>query len=164
MATAAVATPVPCIVDNRALAVQTTFDVVSPADRTTVLHQVAAFQATGLNDLLASSSRGLESWRNTSITERREVFVKAAVLLRERLPQLIEVEANETTASAGFAAFELGVLATSSLDETSAAMSAALRGEMAPIDPSGKRMSVIREPLGVVLSIGACVAMAPKSP
>lgn len=43
----------------------------------------------------------------TSVIERRNIFLKAAALLRERIPQYIGVEHGETTSSEGWSGFDL---------------------------------------------------------
>lgn len=152
---AAAASPelVPCIVDNKPFATPSSFPLVDPQDRKTILHNVATLPATSVGDVVASSQRAFEAWRDTPLKERRKLLHKAAALFEERIPELIQIEASETTASAGFAAFDVGYLAADAINETPNSMAAALRGEVAPADASGKRMLVTREPLGCVLSI-----------
>ncbi|UZJ57329.1 hypothetical protein CBS101457_006649 [Exobasidium rhododendri] len=144
---------IPMIVDGKPFPSQSTFPVYDPQDRTTVLHNVSSLGLSSVAEVVASSKKALPGWRNTSIAERRKIFAKAASLLQLRLGELIGTQATETTSSAGFAGFDVAILSTECLDETSAAMSTALRGEMAPLDATGKRMMVIKEPMGVVLSI-----------
>jgi acyl-CoA reductase-like NAD-dependent aldehyde dehydrogenase len=145
---------IPLYVDGKEFPSKTTFPVYDPQDRTTVLHNVSSLSVAAVADVVASSKKALQGWRDTPFTERRKIFVKAAELLKERTPELIQNQATETTSSAGFAGFDVGVLTAGSIEETAAAMSQALRGEMAPLDASGKRMMTIKEPMGVVLSIG----------
>lgn len=145
---------VSCFINNKRHPFSSTYDVISPVDRTTVLHKVEAFEVDKIEELMDSSQQGFQSWKDTSITDRRKVFLKALQLLQERLPQLIEDEVNETTVGTGFASFEVGVGTVTSIEETAAALSTALRGELAPNEANGKRQCIIREPLGGVLSIG----------
>lgn len=146
-------TVIPCIVDNKPFSAPSTYDVVDPSDRSTVMHKAASFPASSIEELMTSSSKGFQAWRDTPFAERRKVFMRAQQLFQERSEKLIECEATETTAGQGFASYDVTVLTAASLEETTATMSTALRGEMAPPDPSGKRMAVIREPYGGVLSI-----------
>lgn len=147
------ATAIPCVIHNKHFATQNTFDVVDPADRKTVLHAVSAFTANSVDELIKSSRQGFQVWRDTPFTERRKIFLRVQQLFNERMGDLIQCEAKETTAGAGFAGYEVGVLTSASLEESLAAMSIALRGEMAPLDPNGKRMCVVREPIGPTLSM-----------
>lgn len=146
---------VPCIVDNEPFTTSASFDVISPADRKTVLHSVTSIEASDVPKIVASSRAAFRAWRDTSIPAKRAIFTKAEQLLRERSAEYIANEATETTASQAWATMDVAQLATLSLAEGSAAMSAALRGEMAPYDGSanGKRMFVHRVPYGCVLSI-----------
>ena len=148
---------VPIIVDGKEYPSKQTYPVYDPQDRATVLHNVASLPVSAVADVVASSRKAFPAWRDTPYTEKRKIFLKAAELMRERTPELIGCQATETTSSAGFAGFDVAVLTTATLDETTAVMSTALRGEMAPLDASGKRMMVIKEPMGVVLSIGEVV-------
>jgi acyl-CoA reductase-like NAD-dependent aldehyde dehydrogenase len=117
------------------------------------MHKAGSLPISAIPELMASAKRGFTVWRDTPYADRRKVLLKANQILQERIPQLIQCESTETTAGAGFAGFDVAVLTTATLEETLATMSTALRGEMAPLDPSGKRMAVIREPYGGVLSI-----------
>jgi acyl-CoA reductase-like NAD-dependent aldehyde dehydrogenase len=151
---------VPIIVDGKEFPTQSTFPLYDPQDRTTVLHNVSSLPVGSVGEVTASSKRALSAWRDMPFTERRKIFFKAAQLFQERTPELIGTISTETTAPTGFASYDVGVLASACLEETTAVMSTALRGEMAPLDPSGKRMMVIKEPYGVVLSIPAWNAAA----
>jgi acyl-CoA reductase-like NAD-dependent aldehyde dehydrogenase len=149
-------TTVPLIVDGKDFPASNTFPVYDPQDRSTILHHVSSLSVSSVADVVASSKRAFPGWRDTPYTERRKIFAKAAVLLQERIPELIQTQVDETTSSQGFAGFDVAVLTAATLEETAAAMSTALRGELAPLDASGKRMLTVKEPLGVVLSIGEC--------
>jgi acyl-CoA reductase-like NAD-dependent aldehyde dehydrogenase len=146
---------VPIIVDGKAFPTQGTFPVYDPQDRTTVLYSVSSLPAASVADVTASSKKAFPAWRDMPYAEKRKIFFKAAQLFQERIPELVQTITTETTAPTGFASFDIGVLAAACLEETTAVMSTALRGEMAPLDASGKRMMVIKERYGVVLSIPA---------
>lgn len=73
----------------------------------------------------------------TPITQRRDIFVKAAQLLRERIPKYAAIEHRETTSSEGWAGFEM-TLAAESIEEVAAASTVALRGEIASTGPEQK--------------------------
>lgn len=147
------ATAIPCVIHNKPFTTQATYDVVDPADRKTVLHSVSAFPLSSIDQLIQSSRQGFNVWRDTPFEERRKIFFRVNELFQERMTDLIQCEAKETTAGAGFAGYEVSVLTSASLQESLSSMSTALRGEMAPLDPSGKRMCVVREPIGPTLSI-----------
>jgi acyl-CoA reductase-like NAD-dependent aldehyde dehydrogenase len=145
---------VPVIVDGQAFPCQSTYPVFDPQDRTTILHNVSSISVSNVQDVISSSTKAFPGWRDLPFTEKRKIFTKAAQLLQERLPELIATQSKETTSSTGFASYDVAVLAAATIEETNAAMSTALRGEMAPLDASGKRMMIIKEAMGVVLSIG----------
>lgn len=147
------ATAIPCVIDNKQFDTKSTFDVIDPADRKTVLHSASAFNVHSVDQLINSSRKGFQVWRDTPFAERRKIFLRAQQLFNERMGDLIQFESKETTAGAGFAGYDVGVLTSACLEESLSSMSTALRGEMAPLDPSGKRMCVVREPIGPTLSI-----------
>lgn len=144
---------IPLIVDGQAFPSSSSYPVYDPQDRVTILHNANCIKVDSVSDVVESSRKALPGWKNTSITERRKIFNKAIQLFHEREQDLIETEAKETTASTGYASYIVSVLAAACIEETTAVMSSALRGEMAPCDSSGKRMVVIKEPYGVILSM-----------
>lgn len=80
--------------------------------------------------------------------ERRNIFLKAAALIRERIPQYAQIEYAETTSSQGWSGFDL-TLAAESIEEVAASATVALRGEVATTGP-GQRAYISRCPFGVV--------------
>lgn len=66
----------------------------------------------------------------TPVTERRDIFIKAAAILKARTPEFAKVEFEETTSTQMWAGFECG-LAVESIEEVAAVATAALRGEIA---------------------------------
>lgn len=109
------------------------------------------------------------------MVERRNIFIKAAQILRERIPELAKIEFEETTSSEGWAGFEMTLAAescvgftlrhfsssteaaadgmsASRIEETAAAATNALRGEIATTE-AHQRAYIERCPYGVVLGM-----------
>ncbi|PWN86733.1 aldehyde dehydrogenase [Acaromyces ingoldii] len=153
-----------CLVDGVPFPCQSSFQVRDATDKVSVLHEVDSLSAEHVGDVVKSSQRAFEKWRATDVTERRSVLLKVLNQYRDQMDALVELECRETTTSVGFANFDVKVLALQCLEETICCMSAALRGELAPSTASGKRLTVKREPYGIVFSIvpwnaPVCLAM-----
>ena len=111
----------------------------------------------------------------TSVVERRNIFLRAAKILRERTQEFAGVEFHETTSSQMWAGFEITLAADSCvplpsadtrlddifaltlkvpvrIEETAATATLALRGEIATTDRN-QRAYIERCPYGVVLGI-----------
>lgn len=116
----------------------------------------------------------------SSVIERRNIFLRAAKILRERIQEFAGVEFHETTSSQMWSGFEITLAADSyvatcsrelcrpkhcsvyhslttrvccdSIEETAATATLALRGEIATTDHN-QRAYIERCPYGVVLGI-----------
>lgn len=149
--------PLPCIIHNEEMHYDKTYDVLSSLDHKTIIRKASCLQLSSIEDLLSSSHEGFKVWSKTPLSERRQIFSRAAKLLELRKNEFIEEQIEETTSSREFASFDISTLASSCLNEIAHVMSSALRGEIAPSDTKGKRMFVVRESMGVILSIGMFV-------
>jgi acyl-CoA reductase-like NAD-dependent aldehyde dehydrogenase len=131
-----------------------TFDVIRPdrADGPKV-HSVVSCGPSEAAAAVDAAAAALPAWKATSFTERRNIFLKAADLLRQRAEEYTKLTAAETPLDLAFAGFEIGGLAIPQLEETAAVITQALKGEFPRIDASGKRELIQREPYGVVLGI-----------
>ncbi|CEH16527.1 Aldehyde dehydrogenase [Ceraceosorus bombacis] len=138
---------------NAAHETKSTYSVASLIEPGQEQKKVYAASTADVEAAVASSKRAFAGWRDTPVTARRSILLKASQLFKERIPELIGVETEETSSGTGFAGYEIAVLASDLLEETACAMNQALRGETAPPDPTGKQMIVERVPFGCVLGI-----------
>ncbi|BGP57463.1 hypothetical protein JCM8202_002020 [Rhodotorula sphaerocarpa] len=156
--------PVPCYVDGKPFTGSGKFDVRDPHNADSVLHSVSTITPDDVPKVMAVARAAGKTWKKVSVTERRNIFLKAAKILRDRTPEFAGVEFHETTSSQMWAGFEMG-LAADSIEETAATATLALRGEIATTDVH-QRAYIERCPYGVVLGIApwnAPVTLAQRS-
>jgi len=79
----------------------------------------------------------------TPVTQRREIFLKAASIFKRRLPEFVEVEAHETVSTKGWSGFDIS-LAIESIEEVAAVCTAALRGEIATTASSQRACELMK--------------------
>ncbi|KAM0756034.1 aldehyde dehydrogenase [Meredithblackwellia eburnea MCA 4105] len=144
-------TPVPSYVDGAPFTGSATFNVLDPHDNSKVLHQVSSITEADVPKVVGAAAKAFKTWRNTSVSERRRIVLKAAALLQERLPEYAGVEYGETTSSQGWSGFDI-TLAIGALEEAGSVATTALRGEVATTD-AGQKAYITRVPYGVVFGI-----------
>ncbi|ORY88424.1 aldehyde dehydrogenase [Leucosporidium creatinivorum] len=140
--------PLPNYVDGKAFEGKGSYTVLDPHDTSKEIHKVSSITVDDVPAVIAAAKKALPAWKATSVIERRNIFLKAAALLRERIPQYIGVEYSETTSSEGWSGFDL-TCAADHIEETAAAATLALRGEVATTD-AGQRGYISRCPYGIV--------------
>ncbi|KAK4705364.1 hypothetical protein P7C70_g838, partial [Phenoliferia sp. Uapishka_3] len=145
------ASPLPSFVGGAAFVGSGSYQVVDPHDTSKVLHTVSSVTLEDVPKVIAAAAAAAPAWKATSVLERRKIFLKAASLLRERIAEYAAVEYSETTSSKGWSGFEM-TLAAESIEETAAAATVALRGEIATTDHS-QNAYIIRCPFGVVFGM-----------
>ncbi|GAA5995902.1 aldehyde dehydrogenase [Rhodotorula paludigena] len=137
------------------------YDVKDPHDSSKVIHSVSSITVDDVPKVVDVAHKAFKSWKKSSVVERRNIFNKAAMILRERLMEFAQNEHEETTSTVGWAAFD-HTLAVESIEEVAAAASNALRGEVATTE-SHQRAYINRCPFGVVLGIAPWNAPATLS-
>lgn len=145
--------PLPCIIDGKPHATKSTYDVQSIEQPGTVAQTVSCACVEDAKAACDAAKRAFPAWRDLGVPARRAIVLKAYTLMTERAPDIIAAVTKETSHSAGFAGYETTVLGMEAVIETAAAMTAALRGEVAPTNPEGKVSVIQRAPFGCVLAI-----------
>lgn len=145
-------TPLPCIVDGKPFKTASTYDVVKQDDPTATVHKVHCASVEDAIEAVESCQRAFVTWKKSTILQRRNVFLKAAALLQDRIGTYSAMTVEETCLPRNYAAFELAYLARTHLEETVGSIAPALASEVLP-DTTGDnvRMHVYRKPYGVVL-------------
>ncbi|GAA5841709.1 hypothetical protein JCM3766R1_005158 [Sporobolomyces carnicolor] len=141
--------PLPCYVGGKAWTGSSTYDVKDPHDTSKVLHKVSSITEADVPKVIEVADKAQKAWAKTPVTERRDIFIKAAAILKARTPEFAKVEFEETTSTQMWAGFECG-LAVESIEEVAAVATAALRGEIATT-AGHQRAYIERCPFGVVL-------------
>lgn len=156
--------PLQCYVDGKPFTGSGSYKVSDPHTPSSTLHTVSSITADDVPKVLEIADAAAKQWKRTSVVERRNIFLRAAKILRERTQEFAGVEFHETTSSQMWAGFEI-TLAADSIEETAATATLALRGEIATTDRN-QRAYIERCPYGVVLGIApwnAPVVLAQRS-
>ncbi|KAM0791831.1 hypothetical protein ACM66B_004090 [Microbotryomycetes sp. NB124-2] len=156
--------PVPCFLNDEPWTPSGSYKVQDPHDPSKTLHSVASIKVEDVPKVIEAASKAAKQWKKTSPAARRDILLKTAKLLRERIPKYAPIEFNETTSSEGWSGFEM-TLAAESIEEAAAAVTVALRGEIASTGPE-QRAFIQRCPFGIVLGIApwnASMTLAQRS-
>lgn len=140
------------IIDNLAKEASSglTFERRNPVDGSLV----STSQAATVEDAMAavkSCAAAFPAWAATGPTFRRDILLKAASLMEERIDALTAMMVAETGASQPWAGFNAH-LSPNMLREA-ASLTTQIKGEVIPADKPGMFSMALRRPAGVVLSI-----------
>ncbi len=121
-------------------------EIVNPADETP-LGILPSASAEDLDDALQAANHGSKVWRDTAPSIREEVLLRACAIIRTRVGTI----ATAMTLEQGkpYVEAQAEVLRACNLIEWDASEGRRLYGRIIPSD-SGHRVSVVREPVGVV--------------
>lgn len=92
-----------------------------------------------------------QSWKHSSVVQRRTLLIKYAGLLREREDDLVESQRLETSVSEQWARKNVSLAAN--LVEEIAACVSSLKGEIPPTETPGCLALALTVPVGPVLTI-----------
>jgi acyl-CoA reductase-like NAD-dependent aldehyde dehydrogenase len=109
---------------------------------------LAASTPADVTRAIASADQAFASWSQSSPTERRTVFLKAADLMNAKAQELTAAMAAETGGTFGWGMFNAG-FAASILREAAASVTSPL-GQVLATDTPGALSLAIRQPSGVV--------------
>lgn len=101
---------VPCIIDNKPVLTDASFDLLDPHTHQP-LYKVSAAGVDNALKAVESAAAAFPSWSETQPSERRAIFQRAAQLIRSRAHELIELEITETVSGIALAAFEVSMAA-----------------------------------------------------
>ena len=110
--------------------------------------------AADVSDAIAavdSAAAAFITWSQTGPSERRAILLKAADIMDQRTPELIEAMGQEVGAAPLWAGFN-GFL-TSNLLREAAGLATQIQGETIPTDKPGTLSMTVRVPAGVVFSM-----------
>ncbi|CAM4025722.1 NAD-dependent succinate-semialdehyde dehydrogenase [Bordetella muralis] len=122
-------------------------DVVNPATGAKI-GQVANASREDLDDALAATQRGFETWREMSAHERCSIMRRAAVLVRERADDIARLLTQEQGKPLGEARVE--VLAGSEIIDWFANEALRVYGRIIPARNTAAQQMVLKEPVGPV--------------
>lgn len=130
-----------------------------------VLFDCAAAQTEDYLTAITAAHDAFKSWSQTPPTQRRRILLKAADILDSYLGSDRSVVSADEILSAEVSAtkawVELNVRASANFLRDSASLATQIKGEVLPADRPNSTVLVLREPIGVILSI--CPWNAPVS-
>lgn len=146
------ATPsVPLIINGKEEYPSSTFDVISPYTNEPCWTAAAATPQDALRAVEAADA-AFPSWSTTKPTVRRDILLKAADLLEERLEQNAEYMRTEMGADVGASAGFVVPLAIRMLRDVAGRITS-ICGSVPVVEAEGQSAIVFKEPMGVILGI-----------
>jgi acyl-CoA reductase-like NAD-dependent aldehyde dehydrogenase len=117
-----------------------------------VFARVPAGKRADAKRAVEAAQRAFPSWSRTLPVERQTLFLKAADILEKKQMEIVEILADETGCTFGFAMFQ--TMFTPGLLREAAAQVHGPTGEIIPGDLPGAFNMALRQPVGVVAGIG----------
>lgn len=130
-------------------------DILSPIDNS-LIGKVSAMNQYDIDKAIEAASKAQKNWKYTTISERRDIMVKAADILTREKDLFVDLLMREVSKDKKSAISE--VLRTVDLIKYTANAASNILGEYISGDSfpgynKGKKALVDREPLGVILAI-----------
>lgn len=116
-----------------------------------VFAQVTAGQREDARRAIAAAEAAFPSWSKTLPNERQRLFLKAADILEAKRDEVVQIIAEETGGTFGWAMFQATF--TPGLLREAAAQVHQPIGEIIPADTPGAMFMAVRQPVGVVAGI-----------
>lgn len=146
--------PVPCLMDNKPLRTNKTFSVKDMGEKDgKVLYEVNCVTVKEVENIVVSAQTAFQNWKQTTIQQRRTIFLRAIELLKERMEMIVNTIVKETVVGKGFARYQVEKGAISHLEECMTSLAEALKATVLPETQPGVRKYVYYQPFGVVLGI-----------
>jgi len=117
-----------------------------------VFARVPAGRKADAGRAVQAAQDAFPAWSHTLPAERQALFLKAADVLEKKRDEIVNILADETGCTFGFAMFQ--TMFTPGLLREAAAQVHAPTGEILPSDLPGAFYMAIRQPVGVVAGIG----------
>ena len=144
-------TSVPLIINGQEEFTPSTFDVISPYSNRVCWTASSATPKDALRAVEAAES-AFPAWSRTKPADRRDILLKAADILEERLEQNAEYMRIEMGANVGASQFFVVPLAIRMLRDIAARITS-ICGSVPVVEQEGQSAIVYKEPMGVILGI-----------
>jgi len=145
------ATTVPLIINGKEEFPSATFDVVSPYKNQTCWSAAAATPQDAIRAVEAADA-AFHAWSQTKPTVRRDLLLKAAEVLEQRLEQNAEYMRTEMGADVGASQGFVVPLAIRMLHDVAGRITS-ICGSVPIVEAEGQSAMVLKEPMGVILGI-----------
>lgn len=126
------------------------FEVISPNDGK-ALYRAGDASLADAQHAVAAAAKALPGWRQTTPSTRRDIFLKAADVMKRRSEELEKYIREETGATEYWAKFNVD--ATIDLIKDIAGRVTSIEGTFPATKDSATSALVLREPFGVVFAI-----------
>lgn len=141
---------VPLIIGGKDVVGPASFSVNNPVDGRELWKAGGASVKEAVQAVEAAEA-AFSAWSRTKPSARRDIFLRAAELFRERIAELTDFQQQETAADPAFVGWILG-LTVDNLKEV-AGKTALVAGSFPPSEDAGRGAIVLKEPYGVVVGI-----------
>ncbi|KAM0511668.1 hypothetical protein ACHAPE_009626 [Trichoderma viride] len=141
---------VPFIINGSDYYAERIFDVVSPVTGE-VTHRCGSASVADADAAVDAAAEAFKTWRRTTPSQRRDIFLKAADLFQKRGEELAQIMMSETGAAAPWALFNINTSAD--LIRDAAGRISSIEGSFPTLMDPDTSGIVLREPYGVVLSV-----------
>ena len=141
---------VPLIIGGKDIVGPATFSVNNPVDGRELWTAGGASVKEAINAVQAAEA-AFPEWSRTKPAFRRDIFLRASELFRQRIAEFKDLQKQETAADPDFVGWILG-LTVDNLKEV-AGKTPLVAGSFPPSDDAGRGAIIIKEPYGVVLGI-----------
>jgi acyl-CoA reductase-like NAD-dependent aldehyde dehydrogenase len=142
---------IPLLIDGKEEYTPTTFPVTSPYTNTPCWTSSSATPADALRAVQAAEA-AFSSWSSTKPTARRDILLKAADLLEERLEENALYMRTEMGADEGASAGFVVPLAIRMLRDVAGRITS-ICGSVPVVEAEGQSAIVFKEAMGVILGI-----------
>lgn len=141
---------VPLVINGADVNLTDTFDVFGPGVGK-VVHKSSNAGVSHALDAVQAGADALDSWRQTTPGQRRDIFLKAADIIDRRADELKNYLIEETAGDDAWASFNLHLAKECVLGVAGRVM--AVEGRIpAPENPTSAAL-IVKEPYGVVLAL-----------
>lgn len=141
---------VPLFLDGKQVTTSSTFDVESPVDNK-VCWKCSSATEEDVQKAIASSEKAFKTWSKTKPTTRRDIFLKAAQLLKQKEEEAMLYSNTETGAAESMFRFEYNLAYEGCM--TLAGLIQSVQGSVPTISEEGSSAIMLKEPYGVCLGI-----------
>ncbi|KAK3695401.1 aldehyde dehydrogenase domain-containing protein [Podospora appendiculata] len=141
---------VPFIIGGEEVHPQRKFDVTSPATGK-VVHQSGSATEADVVAAVDAAAKAFKTWRDTTLIQRRDIFLKAAEVFERRKEELGQYMINETGCTRDWADFNIGNAKDFLIDV--AGRVTTLEGAVTTTQDPKIGAFILKEPFGVTLAI-----------
>jgi acyl-CoA reductase-like NAD-dependent aldehyde dehydrogenase len=140
----------PLIINGKEHRPSKAFDVIAPATGK-IVHKCASAGVDDAAQAVDAAAEAFTSWRKTTPLQRRDIFLKAADVMRNRRAELQQYMADETGGTEGWCNHNINAAINFILDI--AGRIATLQGTVPTTADPNVSALILQEPYGVVLAI-----------